>query len=263
MLTGQNTEVWHEEAAFHVQTEDKGVDNPLVESLVYLGGRVLASKRTSYSDLLGEESSEAAVAGLMERQHQTMIDAIHRGQFDDQLRELSRETLVEADGRAASIDLSSFDWESSGERLFEIREPSAEEPADGPAGPPAPAANAAETQPPKKSLDEMVLDYLVSRQRGVTLRLAMEEEAPLVCGAHAELAFLASVRPGDEPVADAEIQVRVVSSLSPPRILAESRTDAEGRARFAVDIPDVGRGSAALIVSAQSSCGSAELKYLL
>ncbi|MES1243218.1 MAG: hypothetical protein ABUT39_16515 [Acidobacteriota bacterium] len=54
MITGYNTDVRHNDVVFHVQTEDKGLGNPFIESLVYVGGQVLASKRSNYADLLSE-----------------------------------------------------------------------------------------------------------------------------------------------------------------------------------------------------------------
>ena len=43
MITGFNTDVKHKNRVFHIQTEDKGEDNPYVESLVYVGGEILAT----------------------------------------------------------------------------------------------------------------------------------------------------------------------------------------------------------------------------
>ena len=43
MITGYNTDVRHDSVVFHVQTEDKGAANPLIESLVYVGGQVVAA----------------------------------------------------------------------------------------------------------------------------------------------------------------------------------------------------------------------------
>ena len=79
MITGQNSEVLHNDRAFHVQTEDKGRSNPILESLVYLGGQVLACTRTSYAEELEKSCSEADIAALLERQHRVMIVAIERG----------------------------------------------------------------------------------------------------------------------------------------------------------------------------------------
>ena len=55
MITGFNTDIKHNEKVYHVQTEDKGVGNPYIESLVYVGGEILASKKTSYADILNAD----------------------------------------------------------------------------------------------------------------------------------------------------------------------------------------------------------------
>ena len=52
MITGYNTDVRHVETVVHVQTEDKGRGNPFIESVVYVAGRVVATKRSSYAELL-------------------------------------------------------------------------------------------------------------------------------------------------------------------------------------------------------------------
>ena len=85
MITGYNTDVRHSEVVFHVQTEDKGVSNPFIESLVYVGGQVLASKRASYADLLAEGKEEKDIVALMDHQHRTMIAAIRHGKLDAKL----------------------------------------------------------------------------------------------------------------------------------------------------------------------------------
>ncbi|HEY2737657.1 MAG TPA: hypothetical protein VGK45_04580, partial [Thermoanaerobaculia bacterium] len=87
MITGYNTDVRHNEVVFHVQTEDKGTANPYIESLIYVGGQVLASKRASYAELLAE-GKEKDILGLMDHQHRTMIAAIRHGKFDARLAEL-------------------------------------------------------------------------------------------------------------------------------------------------------------------------------
>ena len=71
MITGFNTDIDHEGRVFHVQTEDKGLDNPVVESLIYCGGEIIAKKDGPYADLLErEEYSEEEVLRRMESQHQ-------------------------------------------------------------------------------------------------------------------------------------------------------------------------------------------------
>src|SRR6185436_280613 len=94
MITGYNTDVRHNEVVFHVQTEDKGLGNPFIESLVYVGGQVLATKRLSYADILTEGKEEKDIVALMDHQHRTMIAAIRHGKLDAKVAELlgSRQT---------------------------------------------------------------------------------------------------------------------------------------------------------------------------
>lgn len=83
MITGFNTDVPYDGRVFHVQTEDKGLDNPVVESLVYTGGEIITSRKVSYADLAGSpDYSEAEVARRMESQHQAIIREVLAGRFD-------------------------------------------------------------------------------------------------------------------------------------------------------------------------------------
>ncbi|MFQ5671244.1 MAG: hypothetical protein ACE5HD_12115 [Acidobacteriota bacterium] len=82
MLTGYNTDVNHAGQVFHVQTEDRGKENPLIETLIYVGGRILASRRRSYADQAGRKPSREDLADLIERQHQGVVRDIRLGKFD-------------------------------------------------------------------------------------------------------------------------------------------------------------------------------------
>ncbi len=82
MITGFNTDVKYKGTVFHVQTEDKGVENPIIESLIYKGGEILGSRRHQYSDIIENGYDEKTVVKLMEDQHQTMIEEVRQGRFD-------------------------------------------------------------------------------------------------------------------------------------------------------------------------------------
>lgn len=83
MITGFNTDIDHEGRIFHVQTEDNGLDNPVVQSLIYCGGEIIAKKDGPYADLLEREDySEEELLRRMESQHKTMIREIHNGRYD-------------------------------------------------------------------------------------------------------------------------------------------------------------------------------------
>lgn len=82
MITGFNTDIKHNDKVYHIQTEDKGLANPYIESLIYVGGEILASKKTSYAEQAKQGVDEKWIGSLMEQQHRTMIAAIKRGRFD-------------------------------------------------------------------------------------------------------------------------------------------------------------------------------------
>jgi hypothetical protein len=85
MITGFNTDVDHNGRVFHVQTEDKGLENPVVQSLIYCGGEIIASKKDSYAEWAESgEFSEDDVLHRMEMQHQGMIREIRNGAYDDE-----------------------------------------------------------------------------------------------------------------------------------------------------------------------------------
>src|SRR6266480_2145772 len=83
MITGYNTDVEHDGVVYHVQTEDKGIETPLVLSLVYSGGAILASKRASYQDLIAAGFDENALAERLQRQHRLICAAIKAGRLND------------------------------------------------------------------------------------------------------------------------------------------------------------------------------------
>ncbi len=77
---GFNTTVRVGDVTYHVQTEDHGPHHPFVDTVVYLGGRVLAKKVESYGHLIGTPHFSAEqIGGLLEAQHRTVIEAIRAG----------------------------------------------------------------------------------------------------------------------------------------------------------------------------------------
>ena len=83
MITGFNTDIEHDGVVYHVQTEDKGLETPLILSLVYSGGAILASKRARYEDLIATGYSDEALSERLTRQHRLICAAIHAGRIDD------------------------------------------------------------------------------------------------------------------------------------------------------------------------------------
>jgi hypothetical protein len=92
VITGFNTDVKFRGLVYHVQTEDKGSVNPLIETLIYKGGEILASRRLPYAELVRDSNTEAAISRLMEDQHKAMILEVKRGRFAPP-QELAEEDL--------------------------------------------------------------------------------------------------------------------------------------------------------------------------
>ena len=105
MITGFNTDIEYDGVIYHVQTEDKGLATPLILSLVYTGGEILASKRSPYEDLIRDGFDEATLAERIQRQHRLICAAIHAGRVDD-LKRMGQRALDERrgapDGRGRS-----------------------------------------------------------------------------------------------------------------------------------------------------------------
>ena len=109
VITGFNTDVKFRGVVYHVQTEDKGPQNPLIETLIYKGGEILASRRLPYADVVKDPNDEPAITKLMEDQHKGMMMEVKRGKYEPAsertiLEDLSLDEIVLAylAGRAAA-----------------------------------------------------------------------------------------------------------------------------------------------------------------
>lgn len=81
MLTGYNTDLKVNGEIYHIQTEDGGINNPVIVTLLYYKGAILSSKKTSYADIIKVDRFEEVVKNLMEEQHRAMIREVKEGRF--------------------------------------------------------------------------------------------------------------------------------------------------------------------------------------
>jgi hypothetical protein len=232
VITGFNTDVKHGTRVFHIQTEDKGEPNPYIESLIYVGGEILASKRTSYAEVLKDNQDDRAIHDLMEQQHRTMIAAIQRGRFD---------------GPNGSLRVP--------DDLAPRRASEAAVAAPLPAVPSAPAP--ARTETGDRTLDQMVLDYLASEEQ---LELTLSPVPDLVAGRPAEFRIKAETSPSRQPVPGASVQVRLLSTIARPKTLFQGKTGNDGGCAVKFAVPSFSDGNAAAVVRVTSASGSTEVK---
>lgn len=82
VLPGFNTDFKHKGQVYHAQTEDNGVNNPVVVTLLYLKGAILASKKSSYAGLLAKENYQPELMELMKEQHRSIMREVLAGKFE-------------------------------------------------------------------------------------------------------------------------------------------------------------------------------------
>jgi hypothetical protein len=83
MVVGFNHNIKHKGGMYHIQTEDSGLENPHIITHLFVGGNILASKKTSYADIIGAENLTQVVRELMEEQHKEMLRNLINGVYDD------------------------------------------------------------------------------------------------------------------------------------------------------------------------------------
>jgi len=234
MITGFNTDIKHGDKVYHIQTEDKGLANPYIESLVYVGGEILASKKTSYAEQIkGGGADEKWIGGLMEQQHRTMIAAIKRGRFDGPAEATKATTPPVTTSRTLSQQMPAAEGESA-------------------------AAGGEE-----KTLDQVIIDYLASEAESEHLELSLLNQADFVAGLPVEVRVAARKSLSQAPIAAAAIEVKVISTVEPPRVIFRGKTAGDGTAIVRCTVPTFHDGTAAVIISAQSEIGNDEVKQLV
>jgi len=85
MLVGYNHNIRYKGEVFHVQTEDSGINSPHIITLLYRGGNIIASKKTSYADIVKMGNLNQVVEDLMKEQHKDMLRRLKSGEFDARL----------------------------------------------------------------------------------------------------------------------------------------------------------------------------------
>ncbi|MGW8311876.1 MAG: hypothetical protein ACWGOL_01445 [Desulfuromonadales bacterium] len=82
MVVGFNHNFRYKGEVYHIQTEDSGIRSPNIVTLLYQGGTILASKKTSYADITRVDNLERVVEELMKEQHKEMLRGLKAGKFD-------------------------------------------------------------------------------------------------------------------------------------------------------------------------------------
>jgi len=170
MVVGFNHNFTYKGVVYHIQTEDSGRNSPTIVTLLYHGGTILASRKTSYADIVRVENLEQVVEELMKEQHKGMLRSLKNGEFDDAIDRHARGAPAPSPAVTAAV---------SPPAVPPVRPPVAASPptvVPAPPGPTAPAATRsvpagpppASTPPPaplEASLDEIILSYLMGKDK--------------------------------------------------------------------------------------------------
>lgn len=200
-LLGYNNNVRHQGKLYHIQTEDSGTQHAHIFTHLFAdGGRIIATKKTTYAQYVNTGRFPDAVKKLMQAQHKAMFIALRDGLFDkDELagaREFAARVIsIEEEPPPPQLDVDALERAAAS---FEststaggITSPGAvPTPKDPPPGPVAPRTSTASSSgryqattpvkptvpkpapPPRsdslfgegllseKSLDEVILSYL-------------------------------------------------------------------------------------------------------
>ena len=244
MITGYNTDVECDGVVYHVQTEDKGIDTPLMLSLVYLDGAILASKRTPYDDLVASGFDQAILAKRLQRQHKLICAAIRAGRIE----ELKRFSERGADRKAAEPGRRAKEEHREPEQT-DIREP--ESPSQ---------ENAQKTTSVAK--DRFSISETIEEEEGFKVWLL--EEPVLRAGDSVTLRVLVTRCVGDDrySVAKARVTLKILgSSFRPESTMVTS--DKDGVALIFAQLPTFITGRAAILVCAEADGETAELRRII
>ncbi len=275
MITGFNTDVEHDGVVYHVQTEDKGLDSPIILSLVYAGGAILASKRAPYKDLIAEGFTDEALADRLKRQHRLICAAIHSGRLNELKKMSGRDLETEAaDGErplvesvatmedaaqiehepsmtaqpvAPSIDASTSDGSAASiEGSDRVKDPSAET-----------AAYSVNDQQGTSAEAEVI-----TPEEGLVISLLDNQE--FSSGEVPTLRVLVSNRSGEQakPLGNVSVSVKILGTTFRPQIY-QLKTQRDGVATVSAEIPHFTSGRAAVLIRVVTKGSAAELRRVI
>jgi len=296
MITGFNTDVKHGDTVYHVQTEDKGVKNPLILSLVYVKGAILDAFRIRYEDFLDSDRfSEALLQKILEFQHRQIVGAIKRGKYQ---KGMVLEDYVEGD--------FVFTFTSAAAPTTARKPEPAAQPA--PAPEPAPVAQVEASEPirpaiappafdsgppaspsvpvrsnvtpaaskpgrlslssmrvaePEHSTSQGLLAVDISEVSGDQgIEICVEGAKDYVAGEQVDLQLYVQSRQGRMRLENVQVVIKLIGTTFSPRLYA-GKTDRFGCLRMNFSLPTFSGGSAALIIQVSTSIGNDEVKYLV
>ena len=271
MITGFNTDVKVADTVYHVQTEDKGTANPLIESLIYVKGAILDSYRTYYATFLNSDDfKEVLLQRILEFQHRQIVGSIRKGKYRKGMRledyvdgdfvfNFQSPTVSATDGGHTIVEpeiaLETPSMQSRDSQLLSN---------DVVGDRPGTAAynrtgGSSEASYLPKDLD-VTPAFTVSEANGIEIVVTGSKE--FKAGNQVELELVVQTRQEKARLENVQVLVKVIGTTFTPRLYA-GKTDKTGNLRMTFSLPTFSAGSAALILQATTPAGGDEIKYLI
>jgi hypothetical protein len=256
VITGYNTDVEHDGVVYHVQTEDKGIGAPVILSLVYVGGAILASKRSPYGDLVTSGFDERILVERLQRQHRLICAAIHAGRIED-LKSLSHRDPRGQHAPSPEPTVAPPEQPSAPSPMLIVED-------EQPEAAPEVAETVSSAPSPLADLTLEEFPVAESPARESELQVALLEERELRGGEFVTLRVRVSRGTDVEraPVPNARVIVKTLgSSFRPASTL--TMTDRDGVAMVFASLPPFNTGRAAILVRAEVDGEIAELRRII
>jgi hypothetical protein len=243
LITGHNTDVEYDGVTYHVQTEDKGLETPLILSLVYVGGAILASKRSRYDDLIAGGFDEKVLTERLNRQHKLICAAVNAGRIEE-LKRMSDREPAKSNAQAKPV----------AEESLTVEKKTPERPVAAPEESSSKNAPAAPDRFP----------ILAAGGHDEFLQVTLMQDRELRGGNFETLRVLVSrqTNDGPKPVINARVVLKTLGTSFRPGAMSAT-TDGSGVARFAVSLPAFKEGRAAVLVRAEVDGETAELRRIV
>ncbi|HSQ23818.1 MAG TPA: hypothetical protein VLN44_05400 [Pyrinomonadaceae bacterium] len=241
MITGYNTDVEFDGVVYHVQTEDKGLDTPVILSLVYSGGAILASKRSPYDDLVARGFDEKVLAARLQRQHKLICAAVHAGRIEE-LKQLAVRNSAPATVKVKSdvVEDSSIEEEAPRDEVIK-NEPQVDNEIAG---------------------DRFSISGDAAHEGGLTLMLSGGQELRGGRTVTLRVNVLRRGPNGKERVPGAKVTVKTLGSDFPPQF-TYATTDGRGAVVVLISLPDFKTGRAAILIQAEAGGEVAQLRKII
>jgi len=270
VITGFNTDVEFEGKTYHVQTEDKGLARPVIMSLIYDRGTILASKRTPYDDLIADNDvDESVLSERLNKQHRVICAAVKGGRLQDLIKmSQGAAAAKQAVAKEAVVEVAVASPVIAHE-AFELDVPAI--PMPTPEGEPA-----AVTKPIDLDLDAYaiieeeillpdeaveIVSEMVGKERAANNKLNIEllGDSRFRGGEHKTVTFMVARGTQNKVIGDAQVMVKILGSSFRPMIF-HARTDANGIAKVNLQFPTFSEGRAALLVRATADGEEVEFR---